>query len=140
MSEESTTPDLVELTRLTVQALNRHDFDAASSIFASDAVYLGAEIGTFEGRAAVRALLEDMFEPYEEFHVEIEEVLDLGVGVIFVLYVVKGRPVGSAAEVRLRFASVVVWGDGLIERQTNYMDIAKARAAGERLAQERADG
>jgi hypothetical protein len=30
MSEESTTPDLVELTRQAINALNHRDFDAAA--------------------------------------------------------------------------------------------------------------
>jgi hypothetical protein len=38
----------------------------------------------------------------------------------------------------VRFPSVTTWTEGLIERQTDYMDIAEARAAAERLAQERA--
>jgi ketosteroid isomerase-like protein len=137
MSEESTTPDLVELVRLLAEALDCRDFDAVASFFAPDVFYRGAEIGTFEGRAAVRDLLEDMLKPYEEVHVEIEEVIDLGIGVTFLVYVLKGRPVGSIAEVRLRFASVVIWSEGLIERQTNYMNIDEGRAAAERLAEER---
>jgi hypothetical protein len=32
---------------------------------------------------------------------------------------------------------VVTWIDGLIERTTNYFDIDEARAAAERLAEER---
>ena len=39
MSEESTTPDLVELTRGRVEAANRRDFDAMVSFFAPDAVW-----------------------------------------------------------------------------------------------------
>jgi len=35
---------------------------------------------------------------------------------------------------------VYEWGDELIDRVTPYIDIDEARAAAERLAQERADG
>ena len=49
----------------------------------------------------------------------------------------KGRPVGSSSEVRQRTAGVTVWAGGLIERVTFYLDIDQARAAAERLAEER---
>jgi hypothetical protein len=40
--------------------------------------------------------------------------------------------------VKLRYASAEKWRDGVVERITNYPDIEQARAAAERLAQERA--
>jgi ketosteroid isomerase-like protein len=49
----------------------------------------------------------------------------------------KGRPVRSSGEVQLRYGTVSVWEDGKIARITNYTDIDEARAAAERLAQER---
>jgi hypothetical protein len=51
----------------------------------------------------------------------------------------KCRPVGSIGYVQLRYATVVVWAKGLIERVTLYNDPDEARAAAERLAQERVD-
>jgi hypothetical protein len=99
----------------------------------------GRGIGTFEGRAAARGAAEDMCRPYEEFRVETEEILDLGFGVTFAVIVARGRFVGSSAEVRFRFASACIWTEGLVQI-SNYTDIDEARAAAERLAQERADG
>jgi hypothetical protein len=49
----------------------------------------------------------------------------------------EGRPVGSSGEVQLRYGTVSVWEDGKIARITNYTGIDEARAAAERLAQER---
>jgi len=140
MPEESTTPDLVELTRRYVEAASRRDFDAIEAFYAPDVVLRGAQIGTFEGRAAARGVLEDVCAPYEEFRAETEEVLDLGFGVPFAVIVATGRVGGGSAEVRFRFASMAIWREGLVEWQTNYTDIEEARAAAERLAQERADG
>jgi hypothetical protein len=48
-----------------------------------------------------------------------------------------GRPGGSASEVFERLAYVTVFVDGLVESITTYSDINEARAAAERLAQER---
>jgi ketosteroid isomerase-like protein len=137
MREESTTPDLVQRVRLLIEAMNRRDFDAFESFFTPDAVWRGMEIGTFEGAAAVRGFVEDMVSPYEEWEMESEEILDLGNGVIFAVIVQSGRPVGSTGHVEFRYGSVATWVDGSMARITNYTDIDEARAAAERLAQER---
>jgi ketosteroid isomerase-like protein len=137
MSEESTTPDLVERSRQAFDSVIGRDFDTVEGFYAPDAVLRGAEIGTFEGTAAIRGLFEDMLSPYEEFHGEIEEIVSLGNGVIFVVITANGRPVGSSGEVRLHYATVIMWAEAVIEQQTNYVDIHEARAAAERLAQER---
>jgi len=74
---------------------------------------------------------------YEEYEFEAEDTLDLGNRVGFRVLIQKGRPVGTSGEVELRYASVTVWEDGKIARNTNYGDIDEARAAAERLAEER---
>src|SRR2546421_12056238 len=138
MPEESTTPDLVELTRRVLEAANRRDFDVLMSFFASDAVWEGAGLGTtFEGLAAIRGFWEDWFASYGELGIEQEEILDLGNGVVFAVLIQKARLVGGSGEVRLRYAAVGVWADGLVVRVTNYTDLDEGRAAAERLAQER---
>ena len=137
MSDGSTTPDGVGLVRRYVEAVSRRDFDAVEAYYAPDVSLRGSQIGTFEGRAAARGVLEEIAAPYEEFRLETDEVLDLGFGVIFAAVVAIGRVAGSSAKVRFAFASVTSWSGGLIERQTNYTDIDEARGAAERLAQER---
>jgi ketosteroid isomerase-like protein len=138
MTEKSTTPDLVELSRRFIDTANRRDFDAGMSFYAPDAVLESMGMATsFEGVAAIRRFFEDFIEAYEEYRVEPEEILDLGNGVTFSVIVQQGRPVGSTAHVHMRFSAVTTWVDGLIERNTNYTDIDEARAAAERLAGER---
>ena len=94
-------------------------------------------MGTFEGQAAVRGFMEDWFASYEEWELQMVEVEDLGNAVTFGVLIQKGRPAGSSGEVELRFGTVNVWEDGKIARITNYTDIDEARAAAERLAEER---
>jgi ketosteroid isomerase-like protein len=138
MPEESTTPDLVELTRGAYEALYRRDFDAVMSLYAPEAVLNSTGMITgFEGLAAIRGFLEDFIGAYEEWKVEPEEILDLGNGVAFRVALQQGRPVGSSGRVQMRFASVGVWADGVVVRQTLYTDIDEARAAAERLAESR---
>ena len=139
MPEESTTPDLVEVARRSVETGSKRDLDATMAFYTPDAVWdmspLG--MGTFEGQAAVRGFMEDWFASYEEWGLQLMEVQDLGNGVTFGVQVQRGRPVGSSGEVELRYASVTEWEDGAIKRITNYSDPDEARAAAERLAEER---
>jgi ketosteroid isomerase-like protein len=135
MSEESTTPDLVERMRGLIDALDRCDVDRVASFHAPDAV-LAAEVGRFEGVAAIRGFLEDWLASYEDFAATLEEVRDLGNGVTFGVIRQQGRLVGSG-HVQLRNAMANVWVDGVIVRTITGPDIDSARAAADRLAKER---
>ena len=138
MSEESTTPDLVELSSRFLEAANLRDFDAMLSFFATDAVWEPTVLPTTcEGVAAIRDFFQDWFASYEELWLGQEEVLDLGNGVVFSVVMQKGRLVGSSGEVQLRSGVVGEWVDGLIVRVTLRRDIEEARAAAMRLAEER---
>jgi len=50
MSQKSTTPDLVELTRRSFAAANRRDWDGVMGFFARHAVWEAQELPAFEGR------------------------------------------------------------------------------------------
>lgn len=139
MAEESMAPDLVGLVRRSVEAADRRDLDAHLAFYAPDAVWDGSPmgIGTFEGQAAMRGFWEDWLSSYEGWELQTVEVQALGTGVTFAVLDQRGRLVGSSGEIELRYASVTEWEDGRIARITNYTDIGEARAAAERLAQER---
>jgi uncharacterized protein (TIGR02246 family) len=135
MAEESTTPDLLELVGRAFEAANRRDLDAVASSFAEDATFEG-RVGDFDGRTAIRSFLEDWFGTYEELEFGLEEVRDLGNGVVFAVVVQNGRPAGSGGPVRQREGWVFVWVRDLIARLTT-SEVNQARAAAERLAGER---
>jgi len=138
VSEESTTPDLVELVRRSLEAANRRDYDAMLSIYAPEATWEVSTIGTsLKGVVAIRGFMDDWLSSYDEWEVEPEEVIDLGHEVSFGVFLQQGRPVGSTEHVQYRFAQVATWADGVIVSVTGYNDIGEARAAAERLAQER---
>ncbi|HXW59587.1 MAG TPA: nuclear transport factor 2 family protein [Solirubrobacteraceae bacterium] len=136
MTEEPTTPDPVELVRKQAEDANRRDIDAMMSSFAVDAVFEGRALGdVFEGRTAIRAFIEGWFGMYEELEVELEEVHELGNGVVFAVVLQEAQPVGIAGHVRQREGWVYVWAGGSIARVTVY-DVDQGRAAAERLAAE----
>jgi ketosteroid isomerase-like protein len=140
MSEESTTPDLAELTRLAFEAVNQGDIDAVMSFFApdADAVYEGRTGEFYEGRAAIRGSLDEWFGSFAELRFEVEELVVLDGGVVLAVVNQEGRPVGVDGQVHQREGWAVYWSaDGLIVRLTTHADIDEARAAAERLAAER---
>ena len=139
MPEESTTPDLVDLTRQSIDALNR---GRLFGVYLSPEVVLdtaGYGMGTFNGLEAAAGFLSEWTSSFEDLTIEPDEILDFGNGVLLTVYHQQGRPIGATNYVRVRSASVGAWVDGLIVRVTIYpeTDIDEARAAAERLAEER---
>jgi ketosteroid isomerase-like protein len=139
MSEESTTPDLEGLSRQLNEASNRRDMEGALALYSPDAVWdmsaLG--LGIHKGHDALRGFFEDWTRAYGYFEQALEQFRDMGNGVTFTVYLQRARPTGSGGLVDLRYANVRTWADGLIEWNATYTDIDEARAAAERLAEER---
>ena len=135
MSKEFATPDPVELVRKQLEALDRGDLDGVMTSVAEDGV-LDGRADLFEGRAEIRGFLEDWFRAYEELDFELGEASHLGAGVVFAVVIQDGRLVGSAGRIRQREGWVYLCVGGSIARLTT-SDVYQARAAAERLAQER---
>jgi uncharacterized protein (TIGR02246 family) len=136
MPEESATPGLVELVHRIVAATNARDFDAVTSFYAPEGVLENVGL-IFEGRSAIRGLYEDWWRAYEDHQQDVQEVRDLGSGVIFLVVLQRARLPDTTGGLQNRYAAVAIWANGLIEKQTNYQDIDQGRAAAERLAAER---
>jgi ketosteroid isomerase-like protein len=139
MPEESTTPDVAELIRRSVEAVNERDYDRAMTVFAPGAVWDTSPIGlgTFEGREAVRKFFEDWIGTFEEWEVELEDLRDLGNGVVFYVQVHRARPPGGSGSLELRHGYTATSAHGLVEVVVVQADIDQARTAAERLAKER---
>jgi ketosteroid isomerase-like protein len=139
MPERSTTSDLIELTRGIFASASRKDFDAMLGLHALPAVWdlSDAGLGSVEGVGAIRSFLADWFGAFEDYQVDVEETVDLGGGVIFVVVNATGRPVGMDASVQQRRGWVVLWRNGKVVWAASYLDLDQARAAAERLAEER---
>jgi ketosteroid isomerase-like protein len=141
VSEESTTPDLTELVGRYARAASVRDYDAWMRFWAPDGVLdlSLTTLGTYEGHAAIRAFIEEWLGAFDDFQFEVEEVHDLGNGVAFAVIRSHGRPVDSSGHVQMLFASVSARTEGLVvwERHYTETDFDEARAAAERLAEER---
>jgi ketosteroid isomerase-like protein len=137
MSEEPTTPDSEELMRQMTAAVNRGDIDAYMSHFADDAVWETRFGSRLEGTMAIRSYWEEFTGSVEGYRVELLEFVDLGGGVTLWVGRQGGRPGGSSSELLEHLAFTTVFVDGLVEIFTTYSDTDDARAAAERLAEER---
>jgi ketosteroid isomerase-like protein len=139
MSEESPTPDLVELVRKQTEATNRRDMDALIASARPDVVYdtSPSGLGVYEVAVAIRRLFEDWRGAIEAPRFELEQALDLGNAVTFSVTRQDARPAGSSGYVRTREAHVTEWMEGMAARVTVYTDIDEGRAAAEQLAESR---
>ena len=137
MPEESTTPDLAERVRAGLEAFGRADFDAALRFFAPNAMWAMDGGDTFEGVAAIRDFIEDVYSQFQGLEVDVEEIRELGGDVVLAVNTMRSHPGGSSAEVRQRGAFIYATEAGLTVRVTSSSDIDAARAAAERLAEER---
>jgi len=137
-SEESSTPDLVELVRQAFDAGNRHDVDAIMAFHAPEAVWDLSDqgLGTFEGVAAIRGWIEDWFRTWADLHLDVLDVVDLGNGVVFSRVREEGH-LADGGHVEQQRGWVILGGQGKIARAEIYLDIGAGCAAAERLAQER---
>ena len=106
--------------------------------YAPDAIW-ETEDGIFDvgGASGVRGFLEEWAGTFEEWTIKVETVVDLGNGVVYSVYRQEGRPAGSTGVVTERAALIYEWVDGRIKRVIVLRDIDEARAAAERLAEER---
>jgi len=137
--DESATPDLVQLTRQAIEAAGRRDFGAAMSRYAEDSVCDMSPIGagTYHGADTIRREMEAWTGTFEDFEIEIDEIQDIGNGVILSLTRQSGRPAGGSGDVHMPVIGVTQWSAGNIARAIFFMDVDEARAAAERLAKER---
>jgi limonene-1,2-epoxide hydrolase len=140
MSEESTTPDLVELVRRFVAALNRRDIDASLSFFAPTGALDFSQVGTgtYAGSAAMRSAIDDYLGSFDDLLFELEEIGAVDHRVVLAVVSQQARPVGGAGHVHTREGWVFSFSaDGMIMCGSTFGDIDEARAAAERLAEER---
>ena len=139
MPEEPAKPDPNGVIRSMTDAFNRRDVDGVMASYSQCPVWdtSAVGLGVHEGRDAVRAFHEDWQRAYEDFEGVVTSLEDLGNGVVVTVFYNRARPAGGTGFVELRFALVMTWSDGLVEQVTAYTDIAEARAAAERLAEER---
>jgi len=128
MSQEN-----VEVIRRMYEAFHGGDFDGALAYFDPE-VEVDASVrvdeGVGHGRDAVSAVVASWLAAWDEWREEIEEIRDLGSGVL-VVSTQHGRAKGSGIEVETRYAVLYEIRGGKIIRMVLYSGLAEAlKAAG----------
>src|SRR4051794_26551162 len=106
------------------------------SMFAPTAVWDVSRwgLGTHTGLKAIRRFLEAWFGTLEDYEVQIEEMRDLGNGVVFLIVTQLAVQARSRGALRVRSAPVYMWDDERIALITLYPDVEEGRAAAARAA------
>jgi ketosteroid isomerase-like protein len=131
MSQEHSTSSALELTRRSFEAADSGDFDLMISFYGPDSVFDMSPwgLGTYAGLPAIRSFFEDWIGAFDEFEMKLEEVVDLGGGLVFAVARQRARSAGSRTDLELRHAAVAEWAEGVAALVTNYPDIDEGRAA-----------
>jgi ketosteroid isomerase-like protein len=133
--------DPMTITREVFFAANSEEhLERVLAHFAPDAVWENTPEGPFlgaRGRAEIAALLADWWSIWDEHEHYIEEMVDLGGGVIYAVVREDGRISGSEARVEQTNGFVLEWADGLVTRVTVHANTDAGRIAAERLSRER---
>jgi ketosteroid isomerase-like protein len=139
MSEKPIGRSPVELTRSAIASGNGGDYDAMMAFFGpeSSVDMTGVGLGRYSGPPAIRRFFEEWIGSCEEIEFRLEEVHDLGDGVVFASIEQEARPTGTDGFLRLRYAAVYLWVDGVSMKVAHFQRPDEARAAAERLAEER---
>jgi ketosteroid isomerase-like protein len=109
----------VDAVRGLFAAFDRQDWEAALDLL-DPAVEWSTSEGTYHGREGVVASLAEWFEPWEEHHVETDEVTDAGERVLAVVHLT-GRGVRSGMQIDQHFFQVYAVRDGRIVRMVEFL-------------------
>jgi ketosteroid isomerase-like protein len=133
MAHEHSTLTPLELTLRSFEAADSGDYDRMISFYGPDSVFDMADwgLGVHTGLVAIRTFFEAWIGAFEEFEMKLEEMHDLGGGVVFAVARQSARQARSRSLLELQHAAIAVWADGVAVRVTNYRDIDRARAIAE---------
>src|SRR6478609_4392699 len=84
MPQQPATSSALDLTRRCFEAGNSGDFDALMLFFGPDSVWDVSAwgLGSHTGRPAIRAFFGDWIGSLDEYELQVEELVDLGNGIV----------------------------------------------------------
>ena len=130
MSQEN-----VEAFKRGLEAGNRGDVDTLLEVLDPDVAWhsalhalIGGEATAFRGHDGVREMLRDLYEAFDEFHIEVSEIRDLGDRLV-VIGRTRARGEASGAEVETPIAFVTEFKNGKAISIRAYLDPEEALEA-----------
>ena len=129
MSQEN-----VEIVRQAVEAFNREDADAFVALAGlnvewEDAIFWSGVTRTYRGRQELREWFNQVLEPWESLHVEVEEITEAANDGVFYCLFLTGRGKGSGVDTELRVWAVNWFADGKVSRRRVFRERDEALEA-----------
>jgi ketosteroid isomerase-like protein len=120
-----------QTARRSVEAFNSGDLQTLAELYQPDCEWRfmdewsGSPV--YRGHEGLAAIREEWWSAWEEAHVDLEEIVELSGGRLFLIARVAARGRESGVPVELALAQIVTLHDGLIARVDNYLDTERAR-------------
>jgi steroid delta-isomerase-like uncharacterized protein len=129
MSQEN-----AEIAVQQIEALNRRDVDAFLALVSpdvewEDAIFWSEVARNYRGRAELREWFNRVLEPWESFHIEIDEITESADDRVLTGGILTTRGKGSGVETQLRGWFVFWIANGKITRRQVFLDRDKALEA-----------
>ena len=123
----------VEIVRRIVEAFNRRDEDAVVAALKNceweDALFLVEGRRIYRGEAQIREWWKQLWEPFEELHLQLGETISVGDRVLAEAYL-SGRGQRSGVDVpQWHYWNVCWFTDGELARRQLFQDRAEALEA-----------
>jgi len=117
-----------------IEATNRRDADALVALVSrdvewEDSVFWSEPARVYRGRAEVRGWFNKIMEPWESFHIEVEEITEAADDRVSMGGVLTTRGKGSGVETEVRGWFVLWIADGKITRRQVFLDRDEALEA-----------
>jgi ketosteroid isomerase-like protein len=124
----------VEIVRQAVEAFNREDADAFVALAGlnvewEDAIFWSGVTRTYRGRQELREWFNQVLEPWESLHVEVEEITEAANDGVFYCLFLTGRGKGSGVDTELRVWAVNWFADGKVSRRRVFRERDEALEA-----------
>ena len=128
MSEEN-----VDIVRAGYEAVNRRDFEALFDFYDPEIIWEQdegfVEPGTHHGHAGVRRVFDSLFEGFKDFHIDVEQLIDIDDDRVLALVRIVGS--GNISGLALDTPGGQLWSlrDGRAVKLKLYLDPAEALEA-----------
>jgi ketosteroid isomerase-like protein len=123
-----------EIALQQIDALNRGDVDAFVDLVSpdvewEDAMFWSEPMRIHRGKAELGEWLNQVLEPWESFHIEVEEIREAADDRVLVGGLLTTRGKGSGAETQTRGCFVYWIANGKVKRRQVFLDRAEALVA-----------
>ncbi|GAA4650449.1 hypothetical protein GCM10023116_27320 [Kistimonas scapharcae] len=116
-----TETELIEMARAYVALSNAHQLELVLALFAEDATYYSAYVGSFDGKAAIATMVEAFYHLYPDVYWQVQSYQYAGNDAVIFDFVRQATDSENGEFVEAAGREVVIFADtGLISRVEVY--------------------